>query len=235
MDTLPKLDWVSRHDPRSRNYSIAAVLGDVDDRPKTWRKGHALDQGREGACVGFAWTAELIGSPKPNYKVTPDVGNPFALQIYRDAKKIDFWAGEDYEGTSVLAGAQVLQSRGFIESYRWAFNIDDVRKAVISEGPVVIGINWHEGMYRTGPGHLVDVTGPLVGGHALTLTAYHPRRRFNVNGKYVYHRCFEWRNSWGRAYGRGGNGYIRYEDLQNLLATNGEACVPMGRNRVAIV
>jgi C1A family cysteine protease len=45
---------------------------------------------------------------------------------------------------------------------------------------------------------------------------------------------FRWRNSWGPDYGTNGNGWIRYEDLRDLLADDGEACIPLQRSRVRL-
>lgn len=230
----PRLDWVSQHDEKSLNFPVRSVLASyVEERPRTWKPGSVLDQGREGACVGFAWTAELLASPRPESALT-SVGNAFARQVYQEAQRIDEWEGEAYEGTSVLAGAKVLQSRGYFEEYRWAFSIEDVRDAVIEEGPVVLGIPWHEGMYDTRPSGLVDISGPIVGGHAITLYGYHPRMRIWGEDWRARHRVFRWRNSWGPTYGKTGNGLIRYEDLRDLLAGWGEACVPMDRKKVRL-
>ncbi len=229
----PRLDWQPRHDPRSLDYPIRARLGTVEERPRMWDTGTVLDQGREGACVGFGWTAELLASPRPA-KVDEPAGNAYALGIYKDAQTIDEWPGETYSGTSVLAGAKVTTARGHMGEYRWAFGIEDVRDAVIAEGPVVIGIPWHQGMYDTRPSGLVDVDGPLVGGHCILLTGFHPAMRLRGEDWHARFHVFKWRNSWGAQYGVNGSGYIRYEDLAALLSGWGEACVPVNRKQVRL-
>ena len=221
-------DWVSEHDPKSRKYAIRSVLKqrNVEKKPALWQEGIVLDQGSEGACVGFAWTGELLSEPEaPKSQPSFNYANSLAISFYNEAKKIDEWPGESYEGTSVLAGAKIMQRAGFIGEYRWCFGIDDVRDAVISEGPVVIGIPWFDGMYDTLPNGLVKLAGQPTGGHAILLTGYHPRMRF---GK-VTEEVFRWRNSWGTDYGINGSGWIRSKDLAKLLAQNAEACVPMQR------
>jgi hypothetical protein len=225
----PRLDWRSAHDPASENYPIRPKLGAIEPKPKDWRTGSVLDQGREGACVGFGWTADLIAAPRPDPYCTASSGNTYARNVYYEARRIDEWPGESYEGTSVLAGAKVVQARGFIGSYRWCFGIEDVRDAVIAEGPVVIGIPWYSQMYDTRPSGLVEVGGDLVGGHCLVLTGYHPGMRITGEDWDARFHVFKWRNSWGESYGRHGSGYIRYEDLRDLLADWGEACVPQDR------
>jgi len=226
--TKRTFDWVSEHDSKSRKYAIRSILKqrDVVKKQTLWQEGIVLDQGSEGACVGFAWTGELLAEPEaPRAQPSFDYANSLAISFYNEAKTIDEWPGENYEGTSVLAGAKVMQKSGFIGEYRWCFGIDDVRDAVISEGPVVIGIPWYNGMYDTLPNGLVKLSGKPTGGHAILITGYSPSRRFGN----VTEEAFRWRNSWGTDYGVNGSGWIKYKDLAKLLAENGEACVPMQR------
>lgn len=231
----PRLDWSPRHDPQSLDYPIRAVVGStVEEKSRSWSLGPVLDQGREGACVGFGWTAELIASPNPDPTATDMIGNNYARSVYREAQKIDEWEGENYDGTSVLAGAKTVQARNHIDGYRWAFGIEDVRDAVIAVGPVVIGIPWLDGMYDTRPSGLVDVTGNVVGGHCILVTGYHPGMRINGEPYSTRHRVFRWRNSWGPGYGVKGSGFIRYEDLRDLLKERGEACIPAGRKKIRL-
>lgn len=232
----PRLGWVSEHDERSRAYPVRSVLPvSIEERPKQWRqKKVALDQGREGACVGYAWTQELTGSPRPDPYVDVPTASTYARQVYRRAQRIDQWPGEAYEGTSVLAGAKIVQQDTHIGEYRWAFGIDDVRDTILTLGPVVIGIPWYSGMYDTRPSGLVDVSGSQVGGHALVVYGYHPGMRIYGEDWHARYRVFRWRNSWGPSYGKNGNGLIRYEDLRDLLAGWGEACIPDKRRMVRL-
>ena len=222
--------WIPRHDERSLNYPVRALTAGRKRPSQVWwgSPKEKLDQGREGACVGFAWTNELLALPVRS--VLPQPGNAFALNVYRSAQKIDQWEGEAYEGTSVLAGAKVLQLGGWIQGYRWAFSVDEVLDALAFLGPVVVGVPWLEGMYRTSADGLVRVEGRKVGGHAILLTGFGWRR---FGGRFGGERLFvvRWRNSWGGSYGVGGDGFVRVEDLGLLLRDVGEACVPVGRVR----
>jgi hypothetical protein len=222
-----KLDWKSEHDERSLKYNVEDVLrSSIKPVRKMWDEGIVLDQGSEGACVGFGWMAEFLSAPEaPNPQPPRLATQKYANNIYQTAKQIDEFPGEIYEGTSVLAGAKVMKARGFIESYRWAFGMDAVRSAIIQEGPVVIGVPWRQGMYETDQNGIVKVTGKLVGGHCLTLTGYDPAMKIGSRTYEVY----RWRNSWGTKYGVNGSGYIKAADLSKLLKGVGEACVPIGR------
>lgn len=222
-----KLDWKSQHDERSRDYNIMSMINtSVPVQRKMWDEGIVLDQGSEGACVGFGWMGEFLSqpaapSPQPGVFAT----QMYAQDVYRTAKTIDEFPGEAYEGTSVLAGAKVMKARGFIQSYQWAFSIEAIRDAIIQEGPVVIGIPWKDGMYETDANGVVKVSGKSVGGHCLVLTGYDPAMKIGTRKYEVY----RWRNSWGSGYGINGSGYIKATDLAKLLKGTGEACVPMGR------
>lgn len=224
------LDWAPRHDPRSRAFPVAAVIGERPRRRnKLWRVGEILDQGREGACVGFAWTAEALATPIAvdlNRVATnvPRSATAYAQDIYRRAQFIDEWAGQDYEGTSVNAGAKISRTNGVVKEYRWAFGIDDVVDAVLAKGPVVLGINWHYGMYRA-PNGVVSVTGSVVGGHALLAVGYvvKSEKLGGEDGVIL-------QNSWGNSWGINGLAQIRVSQLSTLLDNYGEAAIATRRS-----
>lgn len=230
-----RLDWQAFFDEKSLDYK-ASYLFDVNKplEKKIWETGPVLDQGREGACVGFAWTAELMAEPmRPIPMPSTDVANRYAKGIYRQAQRLDQWPGENYSGTSVLAGAKTVKSRGYLESYHWCFSVDELKYAVTQLGPAVIGVNWYQGMYRTkliDGKHFAKVSGKKVGGHALTIIGYDPA--VMVNGKET--ECFIWRNSWGFSYGDNGNAYITVEELEALAKERTEFCIPIARKKAVI-
>ncbi len=222
-----RLDWRSRHDPRSRSYGVAAALpaSPVVPTRSYWPPGIVLDQGAEGACVGHAWAGELAASP---FRVA-GIDNQFAYRLYKKAQTLDPWEGEEYSGTSVLAGAKACQQAGLIGEYRWAFSLDDLKAAVLTMGPAVIGIPWYSSMYNTRPSGLVDVGGKIVGGHAILIVGYDPAKRLWRESWTKTFPVWTVRNSWGADYGVRGDAYILESDLAVLLADTGEACVPMRR------
>lgn len=218
------LDWQSEHDPKSRSFPIRALLPEsIKPVRKMWKQGVVLDQGSEGACVGFGWTATLLAEPfAPQKQPTIASAQTAALSYYKRAQVIDEWEGENYSGTSVLAGAKIMQAEGYVGEYRWCFGIEDLRDAVLTKGPVVLGVPWYQGMYHTRKSGLVEVTGDKVGGHCIVVTGYHPAKA--IEGRQL--EVFRWRNSWGRDYGLNGSAFIAYSDLSNLLKDGGEACIP---------
>lgn len=211
-------DWAPHHDPRSRGYGVTRSITPLPPRRTLWRGGPVLDQGEEGSCVGHGCVAEASASPVR----VPGATHAAAVAWYEAAQRLDEWEGEAYSGTSVLAGVKVGRTAGLYAGYEWAFGIDDVRQAVMQLGPVVIGVQWQQGMYDTDSAGLVDLTGPTVGGHCLLLTGYDPAHP-------QHGEVFRWRNSWGLGYGIRGNAWVRAADLAALLSNGGEAAIPRGR------
>jgi hypothetical protein len=75
---------------------------------------------------------------------------------------------------------------------------------------------------KRGPGRIdppdprtgrVDLSGGVLGGHAW-LVRWFDERAMTFTGV----------SSWGRAWGRDGQFFIRYDDLDRLVKENGEAC-----------
>lgn len=226
---LPILNWVPSFDDRSRQYPIRTAVVPGVRRNKLWSVGPTLNQGREGACVGYGWAAEALSTPvrvdlNRVAATIPRTPREFAQGIYYRAKQIDYWPGEDYSGTSVLAGAKAMKEYGLLKEYRWAFRVEDVIDAVIQRGPVVIGINWHEGMYEA-PNGVLGVSGPIVGGHCLTVVGFRLANSSKTGADAVILQ-----NSWGTRWGVNGLAEMKVSDLERLLADSGEACVPYSRS-----
>lgn len=223
----PRLDRLPQFDPASRRFRAVADIEDRKRRSYTWGIRPRLDQGQEGACVGFGIGQELLARPA--------VADPMIVTaryareiIYWGAQQADEWDGgsypgaePQYEGTSVLAGLKTAVRLGWFDEYRWAFGLDDLILAVGYKGPAVIGTNWYTGMFSTDVDGYLRVTGDLAGGHCIL-----------VNGVSVRLRRFMLTNSWGTDWGFGGQCYISWEDMDRLLHEQGEAAIPAKRHRV---
>jgi hypothetical protein len=95
------------------------------------------DQGYEGSCVGFSESRAKSLVDRTRYG---------GRWLYKEAQEIDEWPGEDYEGTSVRAGLEVLRTRGHrrlingvlqverlgdgIAAYRWATSVDEIHSII---------------------------------------------------------------------------------------------------------
>jgi hypothetical protein len=230
MSETKTFNWKPTFDERSKDFPIRATIAERPRRRnKLWRTGQVLDQGREGACVGFGWTADALSTPVSvdlsRVKASvPRDPTAFAHYIYQRAKVLDPWEGTDYEGTSVLAGAKAMREAGLIKEFRWCFGIDDVIDAVLTKGPVVLGIYWYESMYDA-PEGIVSVSGKIVGGHCITAVGY-KLAASSTTGE----DCVILQNSWGPDWGKNGLAEIRVSQLDELLKNTGEACVPSKRS-----
>lgn len=234
--SLRVVDRIPQFDERSRGFA-AVEPGDTRAfRSYTWSCGIYLDQGQEGACVGFSWTHELAARPKIVLR-----DETFAQAIYRRARQLDPWPGEDYSGTSVLAGVKAVQEilnskdKPMIKEYRWAFGTQDILRVLGYQGPVVLGIAWYYDMYFPNiDTHFIKPTGELVGGHAILangvkivkLDSTLPATWENLDQDKSFVRLH---NSWGTGYGIGGDAFITVRDLDSLIQDDGEACIPVLR------
>lgn len=220
--TDPRLDRLVQFDERSRSFPIRPEVEDKPLRSYSWNKNVWLDQGSEGACVGFSVCHELAARPG----VVTELTNWYAREeIYWEAQKRDPWAGGAYpgaepfyEGSSVLAGIQVAHELGYFEEYRWAFSEHDLALAVGYRGPAVLGVNWYTGMFDTDADGYISPTGQIAGGHAILCAAIS-----------VKNDAYRLDNSWGLGWGVNGSCYIKRADLARLLAEDGEACIPVDR------
>ena len=218
---MPGLGRLPSPDPRDRNFPLrAAVPRNLTGRRYWWDSGAWLDQGSTGTCVGHGWAHWVEDAPRS------PVGTIDPFQIYRDACLLDVWPENDDQdldwGTSVRAGAKVLQNRGVVSSYLWAFNLQTVIDAVLSKGPVVVGTNWYEGMFNPmwvtsadgTPRKTIRIRGDVMGGHCYTL-----------NGVSTTAQVFRLKNSWGRLWGAGGRASISFDDMERLISEDGEAAM----------
>jgi hypothetical protein len=73
-----------------------------------------------GNCVGFGISRLTSHLNRKRYD---------GFELYRAAKKVDEWPGEDYDGTSVRAGLDVLRTQG-----HWLVTRGHTRAAQLSEG-----------------------------------------------------------------------------------------------------
>lgn len=217
------LDRTRHVDLRSLNYPVLTPRN-YKPRSYTWSNGGVvLDQGAEGACVGFGWAHELAARPS----VVKAVDAFKALEIYREAQKIDEWAGEAYEGTSVLAGAKIAQSKGYITEYRWCLTIEDLVVALGYHGPVVIGVDWYNGMFNVNAEGFLKPTGGIAGGHCVMLNMISLKKLPDGNIDYLS-SYVGGVNSWGGDWGVNGRFKIALIDMM-MLFPGGDFAVPMGR------
>jgi hypothetical protein len=205
-------------DDRDKKYPVSLLMTEARRAEivgKTYRYWNANgwwgDQGQTPMCVGYGWAHWIEDGPvthggRPPI-LAPDV-------IYHEAQKVDEWPGENYEGTSVRAGAKVLQARGFISAYHWTTKLQELLDTLLGLGPVTVGTNWYDGMFSPDEAGLIKVAGSLAGGHC-----------FKLDGANLDHELIRIKNSWGRSWGNNGFAYISFKDMDRLIGEDGEVCL----------
>jgi hypothetical protein len=221
-------------DERDLDYPMGEVLPDEDsekysieekDYQYWWQSAWWGNQGFTPQCVSYSWRHWLEDGPETHFyedrEIDPEWMNTSSGEtlvdcekLYNKAQERDRWPGTDYNGTSVRAGAKVLQDEGLIDSYHWAWKVEPVVEALLHKGPVVVGTRWYRGMYEPNEEDIIEVDGEMVGGHAYVL-----------NGVNLNKGLIRLKNSWGRDWGDDGYAYISIEDMDKLIREGGEACL----------
>lgn len=234
-----KLDRIPSFDIRSRNFRAVEGIEHKIFRSYTWPCNTFLDQGSEGACVGFSIAHELAAIPVA-YPATEET----ALKIYRRAREVDEWPGEDYDGTSVLAGIKsvkelILATDGLpvFSEYRWAFGLEDLVRVLGRKGPCILGVNWYSNMFNTDKAGFIHASGYVAGGHAILARGVTFRYKIKGTGIRNDFTALDFdksyvtlHNSWGVKWGRNGTAKISFNDLDKLLNEQGEAVIPINRH-----
>lgn len=193
-------------DPRDMEHRLEPKRA-VGIDTRTWAAPPILDQKSTSECVGHATRSWLTAGPFVN-KNGPD-----EHEIYREARKVDEWEGESYDGTSVRGAMKVLKNLNFISEYRWATSVDDVLNHVLTTGPVIMGTDYFMGMMSIDKSGFISPDGGSVGGHAWLIIGANRSKGFRMV------------NSWGRGWGESGRAWLKIDHLVPLLAQDGEAAV----------
>ncbi len=190
-----------------------------------------LDQGKEGACTGFALAAviNLLNQQRHiDTRVSPRM-------LYEMARKYDEWPGEDYQGSSCRGVVKGFANMGVCRERYWPWRegkpgrldvraakdarnntignyyrlrprISDFHAALNEAGAILCSARIHDGWSAKAiRGETIPLRGETAGAHAFAIVGY-TRKGFWIQ------------NSWGRKWGRGGLALWRYEDwFDNLI------------------
>ncbi len=225
LDALPDVI-----DFRDRLYSPALI--EVPNRRELndYRKLAlpVLDQGREGACTGYALaaTANYLLASRGRAPLADPVS---ARMLYIMARRYDEWPGEEYSGSSARGAMKGWHRHGVCAERLWkdatagdeldpARSADAVARplgayyrvnhrdlvsmhaAIAEVGLLFATARVHQGWREVGPGDSEIVWRPgTIGGHAFAIVGY-DRVGFWIQ------------NSWGPGWGDGGFARLSYAD-----------------------
>jgi hypothetical protein len=215
-----RLDRVKQFDEKSKRFNVADQIAPaLSLRSYTWKRGAQLNQGEDGACVGFGHMARRGARPVPT-----DVDDAQAFDVYHMAQNLDEWPGNDYSGTSVLAGAKAMTQLGYYSRYDWAFNIDDILMGIGHHGPAVFGLSWKNTMFTPDQNGLLDISGADAGGHCIC--GYAVWLRKTPWGFKLPEPAVGLVQSWGPDWGIAGGAIILASKLETLMKDGGECLFP---------
>lgn len=234
--TERKFDRIpSRPHPRMAEFRAASILPTTSPRSYTWGCEAWLNQGEEGACVPHGFAHEAWARP-----MVHPVPHLLVWEWYEWCRRNDEWHGEDYDGTSVDAGARCAREYGTLGSWYWAKGIGETIMALGRKGPVVFGLDWFSGMFDTNDAGYIRPLGEWVGGHCLLGRGV--RLMWKPGTTAAQRASTDWlahldltrttirlRNSWGQHWGMNGDALITAHDLSALLDRQGEVVVPLQR------
>jgi hypothetical protein len=208
-------------------------------RSWSWFLPWGLDQGQEGACVGHGITEELYNKPDmvdfakrwPIWAAKTlevimrqgskqEIAQAYAFDSYYEFRRQDEFPGEDYEGTSLNAGAKLTKALGYWKGYYWAGNALELRRW-LRFGNVVAATPWFDGFDRPTPSSKrgfqgwFEPTGAIRGWHCYLLN----RNSESHGGLWTP-------NSWGGD----GQGWFSFETIDRMIQENeAEYLIPMYR------
>jgi len=192
------------------------------------------NQGREGACTGFALAAAIDyikrSSGKPKFKAS-------SRMLYEMAKRHDEWPKEDYDGSSLRGAIYGWKNSGVCTEESWVYStssskkgkltierakearqhtigayyrirptLADFHSAIGEIGVIVVSAKVHENWDEPVNG-VIEYTSEIKnkGGHAFAIVGYNDR------GFWV-------QNSWGSKWGKNGLALWLYEDwIDNVM------------------
>jgi hypothetical protein len=213
----PGLGRVPFYDSRNERFRIRALA--IEPMPtitmRYWNDSAIwLDQGATSQCTAYSLLHYMADGPVTHR------ANPLAMPrtVYEVIQAIDRSEGRDYGedgGATMLAQSKAALSLGWYGEYRWGYTLDELIRALLLVGPVLLGTNWYDGQMNTDLAGRVHVTGRIVGGHA-----------YVVNGVNTIRETVRIKNSWSRQWGANGHATMSFADLNRLIAEDGEVVLP---------
>ncbi|HEU4630186.1 MAG TPA: hypothetical protein VFS08_10615, partial [Gemmatimonadaceae bacterium] len=135
--------------------------------------------------------------------------------LYREIVAIDRAEGRVFDGGATsLAMAKAMRARGWCGEFRWGYTLEELVQALLAMGPVLMGTWWTDGMMEPDAEGVIRYRGARAGGH-----------EYVVNGVNRARGMIRLKNSWGRGWSRKGFAWIPFEDVERLIADEGDVLI----------
>lgn len=223
--------------PDSRDYIYQPTLTSLPTEKSVPDELNIRNQGREGACTGFA-TGAAIDLLNQQRQVDTKVS---ARMLYEMARKNDRWPGETYEGSSIRGAIKGWRNMGVCSEEFWPYRtrgglehltveaakdarkntigsyyrlmpeIADFHNAMNEAGVIIASARVHNGWKKPGEDGKIAFDSTSI-----KEADYIGAHAFVIVG--YDKQGFIIQNSWGKSWGKKGLGYWRYEDwIENIM------------------
>lgn len=199
------LDASLEADPRDYRIPYKVSEEPAPLKSKKWECPVRLDQGSEGACVGFGIAHVMACHPLPQI-----LTKAVAFFFYEGGKEHDEWPGIDYEGTSGNGVLRFLQKMGLIGRFYRIRSIKELDFILCTKGTVGGGFPWKRGCFEPDRNGYIKYTGRTEGGHFVCIN----ERNFERDDYGIV-------QSWGRDHGIDGEVKITASDMGQMFADGG--------------
>ena len=220
VDTPYPLGRHIEHDDESRGYAFKAARAVTPTSVRHLRHVSLWNQGDIGSCTGNASLGCIgTGGFYDTVRALPiDWTEAGAVSVYTDATVIDGIPGTypaQDTGSTGIAVAKVLKSRGYISGYQHTFSFNDLL-AALQDRPVIVGVGWYNNFFYP------DSNGVITIGNADYVAGGH---EFILDEIDVERQLIGATNSWGEEWGLRGRFYIPFAVMQRLLKEQGDCTV----------
>jgi len=189
-------------DADPRDYKLTLAPDSASGlQSRKWDCPVRLDQGREGACVGFGGAHHIACHPWPQMAT-----RRLAMLFYRGAQDNDEWAGNTYSGTSGSGLMRFLSAAGLICTYYRVRTFDELCYTISTKSAVSGGFPWRAGCFEPDRSGFIRYEGEVKGGHYVC-----------INGVDFESEFFTIVQSWGRKHGIGGEVKVRFSDMRQMI------------------
>lgn len=182
-----------------KEWTIATLLNQMNNPPE-----------KQSHCVGYAWGnhANTRDSDGYTFDLTDADGNRFYYAAVAHGG-----APESEDGSTTGDGAWAARSLGFVKTYAFTNNRDDLLTWLLVKGSLVTGIPWYSEMFKPDSTGLIHARGTLEGGHEIEINKVDKQRgRIRLP------------NTWGPDWGDGGFCESSFDDyFGKLLSPYGDA------------